>query len=120
MPQKDAMHILQTLQTNLIEGYQSGSQAMLAWGANTFKASEASDRHGISWLLFKCDGSKFSGWVRVALRGIDVANDTGVYSISLEKFNNTSAEYGVVESVHSIKECDLGTAIDRLIESKSA
>lgn len=117
MTQRDAGFIMQTLYNNEIDGYSSGEQACAAWGAHSFKASEASDRYGISWLLFRVNATKFIGSVRVALKGIDIPTDQGVYSISLEKHSNSSAEYGAQQTVHNVKESELATAIDRLIEA---
>ena len=102
-----------------MEGDGKGARALEAWGAHNFKASEASDRYGLSWLLFKVDGTLFQGWVRVALRGIDIPTESGVFSISLEKFNNNTAEYGTTQVQHGVKSTDLASTIDRLVEGDS-
>lgn len=115
--QQDAQYILQLLKTNVAEGYVNGEQAMTAWGANTFRGSEASDKYGLSWILFKV-ATKYEGWVRIALRGLNTAKDEGVFTITLEKFNNVSAEYGTTQAVHNVKSSDLVTVIDSLVETK--
>ena len=110
-PQIDAQNILKILQTNVVADNYSGAQALNAWGAHDFKGSEASDKYGLAWITFRVNATKHTGWVRVALRGEDI------FTVSLEKFSNVSAEYTTI-SVANSNGKNLAATIDKLLESE--
>lgn len=110
--QPTGKQIYETLQSNIVEGYQGGgAQALLSWGLDPkIITTDVSEFCKFASIRFKItQGSNYNGWCQITLTDKD-------YSIIFEAYSNKTGDLNTSRSFKNVPADQLATVVDRVVE----